>query len=124
MLSAAKHLCAHPDRPFAPLRVTTPDRSCLLKIIIGTYEMAGFGRYSSLSAVGAINRVHDKVEYLLNADIITSTESADKSAICTVNRHLRNALLCSLKFIIFLGRGKSGALSITPLLPSHLTHYI
>src|SRR5260370_3761851 len=109
MLSAAKHLCAHPDRPFAPLRVTTPDRSCLLKIIIGTYEMAGFGRYSRLSDVGAINRVHDNVEYLLNADIITSTERADKSAMCTINRHLRNGRLWSLKFIIGCGRGKSGA---------------
>ena len=44
MLSEAKHLCAHRERPFPfaalraladALRVTTYDRSCLLKIIIG-----------------------------------------------------------------------------------------
>jgi hypothetical protein len=35
MLSAAKHLFAHRERPFAPLRVTKHDRSWLLKLIIG-----------------------------------------------------------------------------------------
>src|SRR6266436_2128071 len=34
MLSAAKHLSAHQERPFAALRVTNYYRSCLLKIII------------------------------------------------------------------------------------------
>src|SRR3989442_10216422 len=38
MLSAAKHLSAHRDRPFAALRVTTHDRCCLLKFIIGPYS--------------------------------------------------------------------------------------
>ena len=35
MLSEAKHLGAHRGRPFAALRVTTYDRSWLVKIIIG-----------------------------------------------------------------------------------------
>src|SRR5713101_280470 len=34
MLSAAKHLCAQPDRPFAALRVTLPDRLWSLNFII------------------------------------------------------------------------------------------
>ncbi len=45
MLSEVKHLSAHRERPFAEftlersegLRVTTYDRSCLLKIIIGLW---------------------------------------------------------------------------------------
>jgi hypothetical protein len=35
MLSAAKHLCAHRDRPFAALRVTRHCRSWSLKFIYG-----------------------------------------------------------------------------------------
>src|SRR5713226_9615837 len=35
MLSAAKHLSAHRERPFAALRVTKHYRCCLLKFIIG-----------------------------------------------------------------------------------------
>ena len=38
MLSAAKHLCAHPDRPFAALRVTNYYRSWLLMFIIAPWS--------------------------------------------------------------------------------------
>src|SRR6266481_764763 len=39
MLSTAKHLFAHRERPFAALRVTTHDRSWLLKIIIAPLRL-------------------------------------------------------------------------------------
>ena len=41
MLSEAKHLSAHRDRPFASLRVTNHSRSCLLNFIITCYKAQG-----------------------------------------------------------------------------------
>jgi hypothetical protein len=43
MLSEAKHLAAVRDRPFAALRVTTPDRSCSLKPIIVVNSLGALG---------------------------------------------------------------------------------
>src|SRR5260370_11637023 len=54
-VNSAKDLCAHPDRPFAALRVTKYYRSCLLKFIIAPYfPLLRYNRCKSTNLVRAV----------------------------------------------------------------------
>src|SRR6266849_694518 len=74
MLSEAKHLSAHRDRPFASLRVTNHSRSCLLKLIIGPCRPKEGGTVASISYELKINNniyhVNDIEPRMLLADVL------------------------------------------------------
>ncbi len=75
MLSAAKHLDARRDRPFASLRVTNEGTRQSLHEAKGTIE----GTRQMLRCAQ-----HDRVWQLRLMHM-----RADKSAVCAINRHLR-----------------------------------